>query len=167
MIGANKAAAIGPAHREAANAPFTVAVSKIRLIILRAMYVFIVVGVAVFVWPTYLSQLPGPSHFNGIVLTMLAAFSILCVLGIRYPLQMIPILLWELLWKSMWLLLIALPRWLDGTMDTLTSQTVVDCLVGVVLVPLALPWSYVVANYVKGPSDRLARSRPCRQASST
>jgi hypothetical protein len=122
------------------------------------MYAIIVVGLAIFVWPSYVSQLPGAPHFNGIVLTMLAAFSVLCLLGLRYPLQMIPILLWELLWKTMWLLLIALPQRLAGTIGPLTSQTVVDCLVGVVLVPLALPWGYVIANYVKRPADRAAKA---------
>jgi hypothetical protein len=129
-------------------------VSKVRLTILRALYAFIVVGLALFVWPTFLTKLPAPPHFQGIVLTMLAAFSLLCAVGIRYPLQMLPVLLWELLWKSMWLLLIALPRWLAGTTDPVTTQTVIDCLVGVVLVPLALPWRYVVANYLKRPGDR-------------
>jgi hypothetical protein len=136
------------------EAPSDVAVSKLRLIVLRAMYAFIVIGLALFVWPSYISQLPRAPHFNGIVLTMLAAFSILCALGLRYPLQMLPLLLWELLWKAMWLLLIALPRWLDGSMDGPTSQTVIDCLVGVILVPLALPWRYVLANYVKRPAER-------------
>jgi hypothetical protein len=120
------------------------------------MYAFIVAGLAVFVWPSYLENLPDAPHFSGIVLTMLAAFSLLCALGIRYPIQMLPVLLWELLWKSMWLLLIALPRWMDGSMDSLTSQAVIDCLVGVVLVPLALPWRYVVANYLKRPAERSA-----------
>ena len=129
-------------------------VTRARLMILRAMYAFLVVGLGLFVWPSYIAQLPEAPHFNGIALTMLAAFSILCALGIRYPLQMIPVLLWELLWKSMWLLLIALPRWMDGSMDAQTSQTVIDCLVGVVLVPLALPWRYVVANYVTRNGER-------------
>lgn len=129
-------------------------VTRLRLIVLRALYAFIVAGLAVFVWPNYIGGLPTAPHFNGIVLTMLAAFSILCALGIRYPLQMLPVLLWELIWKSMWLLLIAAPRWMDGTMDNLTGQTAIDCLIGVVLVPLALPWRYVAATYFKGPADR-------------
>ena len=140
--------------REAAEARPAGSVSRIRLIILRAMYAFIVIGLAVFVWPHYVSQLAGAPHFQGIVLTMLAAFSILCAVGVRYPLQMLPLLFWELLWKSMWLLLIALPRWLDGSLDGPASQTAIDCLVGVVLVPLALPWGYVWAKYLKGPTDR-------------
>jgi hypothetical protein len=129
-------------------------VSLFRLYVMRALYAFILAGLLVFVWPGYIAQLPAPPHFKGVALTMLAAFSLLCALGIRYPLQMIPILLWELVWKAMWLLLIALPRWMNGTIDASTSQTVIDCLVGVVLVPLALPWGYVVANYLKRPADR-------------
>ena len=129
-------------------------VSLTRLYVLRAMYGFIVVGLGVVVWPTYLAQAPELPLFNGVALTMLAAFSILCVIGIRYPLQMLPVLLWELLWKSMWLLMIALPLWASGQMDERTSQTVIDCLVGVVLVPLAVPWGYVFRHYVKQPASR-------------
>lgn len=130
--------------------------SRARLVVLRAIYVFIFAGLVVFVWPGYLADLPRAPHFNGLALTMIAAFSILCALGIRYPLRMLPVLLWELLWKTMWLLLIALPRWMDGSIDEATAQTVIDCLIGVILVPLAVPWGYVVANYLKAPSEAAA-----------
>lgn len=129
-------------------------VSLTRLYVLRAMYAIIVVGLSLFVWPTYLARAPELPLFHGVALTMLAAFSILCVIGIRYPLQMLPVLLWELLWKSMWLLMIALPMWMSGQMDERTSQTVTDCLVGVVLVPLAVPWRYVYRHYIKQPAER-------------
>lgn len=145
--------------------PLAPEVTKLRLVVLRSMYGFIVAGLAIFVWPGYLQGLPHSPHLNGIVMTMLAAFSLLCALGILYPLRMLPVLLWELLWKSMWLLLIALPRWMDGSMDALTSQTVIDCLIGVVLVPLALPWSYVAAHYFKGHAQ--VRKNTVISASST
>ena len=128
-------------------------VSRARLIILRVLYGFIVAGLALFVWPAYLAQLPAPAHYHGVVMTMLAAFSLLCALGIRYPLQMLPLLLWELLWKAMWLLLIALPRWTAGTMDGSTAQTAIDCFT-VVLVLAAVPWGYVARNYVRRPAER-------------
>ena len=135
-------------------------VSKARLTILRAVYAFIVVGLALFIWPSLLVKLPDPPHFQGIVLTMLAAFSLLCAIGIRYPLQMLPILLWELLWKSMWLLLVALPRWMAGTLDAATTQTAIDC-AALVLVLLAVPWGYVVHHYVRRPAER---ARPLNAA---
>jgi hypothetical protein len=34
-----------------------------------------------------------------VVQGMLAAFSALSLLGLRYPLQMLPLLLWEMLWR--------------------------------------------------------------------
>lgn len=129
-------------------------VSLFRLYVLRALYAFIAVGLALFVWPSYLAGVPGLPLFNGVALTMLAAFSILCVLGVRYPLQMLPVLFWELLWKGMWLLIIALPLWISGQMDERTSQTVIDCLIGVILVPLAVPWGYAWREYVHRPGAR-------------
>ena len=132
--------------------------SKARLTILRALYAFIVAGLLFFVWPTLITKLPAPPHFQGVVLTMLAAFSVLCAIGIRYPLQMLPILFWELLWKSMWLLLVALPRWLGNSMDAATAQTVIDC-AAVVLVLLAVPWGYVARHYVRKSPER-ARTLP-------
>jgi hypothetical protein len=131
-------------------------VSRARLIILRALYAFIVAGLLFFVWPSLVTRLPAPPHFQGVVLTMLAAFSILCAVGIRYPLQMLPILLWELLWKCMWLLMVALPRWLDNDLDAATAQTASDCIT-VVLVLLAVPWGYVFRNYVRKPAERARR----------
>jgi hypothetical protein len=124
-------------------------VSRARLLVLRALYAFIALGLALFVWPGFLAKLPDPPHYQGVALAMLAAFSILCALGIRYPLQMLPILIWELLWKSLWLLLIALPRWRAGTMDPATTQTAVDC-AAVVLILAAVPWGYLVRRYSGG-----------------
>lgn len=144
-----------PTTHEASASPDH-GVSRLRLNILRGLYALIAVGLLVFIWPAYISQLPAPAHYHGVAMTMIAAFSILCVVGIRYPLQMLPILLWELIWKSMWLLLIALPRWMAGTMDAATTQTTMDC-IGVVLVLLAVPWGYVLRNYVKKPAERAAR----------
>ncbi len=131
-------------------------VSRARLLVLRALYAFIAIGLAALIWPALLAQIPAPAHYHGVVLVMLAAFSILCAIGIRYPLQMLPIRLWELLWKSMWLLMIALPRWMAGTMDAATTQTMTDCL-AVVLVLLAVPWGHVARHYVRKPAERSFR----------
>ncbi len=127
--------------------------SKVRLLVLRAFYAFIVGGQLLFIWPAFVSQLPAPAHYHGIVMTMLAAFSILCAMGILHPLKFLPLLLWELLWKVMWLGLIALPRWSTGTMDPATTQTMIDCSVGALLL-LVVPWSYVVRQYVRAPIER-------------
>ena len=128
-------------------------VSLFRLYLLRAAYLFVVVGLATTVWPPVLQHTKAWPLMSGVVCCLLAAVSILAAWGIRYPLQMLPVLLFELIWKSIWLISVALPLWSAGEMDPRTSRTVIDCLVGVVLMPIVIPWGYVFANYVKKPGD--------------
>jgi hypothetical protein len=129
-------------------------VTTFRLYLLRAMYLFIVVGLAVYIWPLLLNPPEGLEHMRGVVWSLLAAVSILAALGIRYPIKMLPLLFFELVWKVIWVLLIGIPLWSAGELDAQTGQTLIDCLVGVVLVPLVIPWRYVLSNYVRAPGDR-------------
>ena len=45
---------------------------------------------------------PGISNMGSVVGSVLGAMSLLVLLGIRYPLKMLPFLFFELLWKVMW-----------------------------------------------------------------
>jgi hypothetical protein len=128
-------------------------VSLFRLYVLRASYLFILVGLALMVWPRLIDQPGGWPVMNSVVFSMLAAVSVLAAVGIRYPLQMIPVLLFELVWKTVWLAGVALPRWLNGQLDDRAMSTVTDCVVGVALVLVAVPWKYVLDHYVRKPAD--------------
>ncbi|MET1087952.1 MAG: hypothetical protein ABWY04_12665 [Arthrobacter sp.] len=44
------------------------------------------------------------------------AQSLLFFLGVRYPLKLIPILLFEMIWKVIWLSTVALPLWPAGAL---------------------------------------------------
>jgi hypothetical protein len=87
---------------------------------------------------------------------MLAAFSLLCLLGLRYPLQMLPVLLWEVVWKTLWLILVPLPQWRAGHIDEAIKPSIFAVSM-VVIVYLAIPWPYVFAHYVKARGDRWRR----------
>ncbi len=113
-------------------------VSTLRLYLLRAMYAFMAVGLTMFRWPEIVNPPPGTSNSGSVVGIVLGAMSLLAVLGIRYPLKMLPLLFFELLWKVMWVLGWGLPLWLGQQLGPESRETLVSCLVGVVLVPLAL-----------------------------
>lgn len=134
-------------------------VSLLRLYLLRAVYLLIGAGLAVQVGPRVLWPDPDRALMEGVVDCMLAALCVLSLLGIRYPLRMLPVLLWELLWKSLWLLMVALPQWRAGVMDEGTAATAFACLLGAV-VPLVLPWAYLFNVYLRAPGEpwRGARS---------
>ena len=137
-------------------------VSIFRLYLLRAMYVFTVVGLAIEKLPALLNPAtlsPGDS----LILSVLGATALLAVVGIRYPLKMLPLLFFEFVWKAIWILLFGLPLLLSGGLDPNVSfggtETLIACLVGVVLVPLVMPWGYVLKHYVRAPGDRWGKRK--------
>ena len=127
--------------------------SLLRLYALRAVYLFVAVGIAATIWPALVSHRADWPLMNGVACSLLAAVSVLAALGLRYPLQMLPVLLFEPAWKAIWLVAVALPLWRAGALDAATMATVRDCLPAAILIP-AIPWRYVVATYVKRPGDR-------------
>jgi hypothetical protein len=135
-------------------------VSIVRLYLLRAMYAFMAVGLALTRWPKLLERPADLSHMDFVVLSVLGAVSLLALLGIRYPIRMLPLLMFELLWKVIWVALWGLPRWTAGNLDAAGDEMLVNCLVGIVLVPLVLPWGYVLDTYLKTPGDPWRRPVP-------
>ena len=129
-------------------------VSTVRLYGLRAMYAYMFVGLAIFKWPAILNPPPGISNTSTVVGSVLGAMSLLAALGIRYPVKMLPLLFFELLWKVMWVVGWGLPLWLSHQLAPDAAETLFAWLMGIVLVPLAIPWGYVLRQYVKTPGDR-------------
>ena len=136
------------------NPPDASEVSTLRLWLLRAMYLFIAVGLALTVWPAIITPLSSVANANTVVRSLLGALAVLCVLGLRYPLRMLPLLLFELLWKLIWVVAFALRMWLHQGLDQYASETLFACLIGVVLVPLVLPWGYVFRHYFASKGER-------------
>jgi hypothetical protein len=136
-------------------------VSIFRLNLLRAGYLVISVGLGITLWPSLLD----PAHTwplnGGVVVSMLGAMSALAVLGIRYPLQMLPLFFFEIGWKVLWLLRMALPLWLGGHVDAATRETIHECL-WVVVLPLLVPWRYVLDHYARRAAEPWRSARAVR-----
>jgi hypothetical protein len=98
---------------------------------------------------------------QGVVHCMLAAMSALAILGLWQPLRMLPLLLFEVAWKAIRLLVVALPLWTAHQMDADTTETAVECLMGAVFLAL-IPWPYVVATYLNRPGERWLPARASR-----
>ncbi|HXC55901.1 MAG TPA: hypothetical protein VNU97_11450 [Rhizomicrobium sp.] len=128
-------------------------VSLLRLYALRATYLLLVVGMGFQIWPAIVHHAKPWDLMHGVASCMLGAMSALAILGLRYPLRMLPILFFELVWKSTWLIAIAYPLWAAHRIDADTAETVQACLMGVIF-PLVIPWPYVFANYLKAAGDR-------------
>ena len=79
-----------------------------------------------------------------------AAFSALAVLGIFRPLKMLPLVLLEIVYKVIWLILVAYPLWsTDGLVGSPAEDRTYTFL-WVVLPIIAMPWKYAFEQYVRG-----------------
>jgi hypothetical protein len=123
-----------------------------RLYLLRAGYLLIAVGMGMQKVPAFLHHRPW-ELMHGVVNSMLLALVLLSVLGLRYPLKMLPLLFWEVTWKATWLLAVALPAWQNYTMDANTWDTTFACLISVIFL-FIIPWDYVWRKFVSARSDR-------------
>ena len=129
-------------------------VGIVRLYLLRGMYLLIAVGLGITIWPNIVFPADLVAGQGSVIRALLGALAVMCLLGLRYPLGMLPILVFELLWKTIWVVASAIPMWLGPGLDTYASETLFATLMGVVLVPIVIPWGYVVQHYVRNPGAR-------------
>ena len=130
--------------------------SPFRLNLLRTGYLILLVGLGTTIWPSILDPTRSWELMHGVVVSMLGAMSALAVLGIRNPLAMLPLLFFEMGWKAIWLLRVALPLWSGNRLDAATTQTLYECL-PIILFPIIIPWRYVFDTYVGKPGDTWRR----------
>jgi hypothetical protein len=130
-------------------------ISLPRLYALRVGYLVLGLGLAVVQLPLFLRHEPW-TLAEGVMNCMLAALSLLGLLGLRYPVRMLPVLLFESAWKLIWLGVVALPLWISGQMDAATLEATYACL-WVVIILAVIPWRYVYTRYVAERGDRWRR----------
>ena len=141
-----------PEPKTALSIPEEPSLSLLRLYLLRAGYLFMAVGLAVTRGPLLIGHDASWALMDSVVVCMLVAQSLLFFLGVRYPVKMIPILLFEMTWKLIWLSTVALPLWLNGELDDASASVAINCSL-VVIVFVVLPWPYLVRQYVTRRSD--------------
>jgi hypothetical protein len=128
------------------------ALSTRRLNLLRLGYAFIGVGIALTRWPSLVLDARSLSVMEGVVLSMLTAMSLLTFLGLRYPVRLLPVLLFEVAWKLIWIAAVAVPRMVSGDLTGRAGEVFVNCCF-VVVVLAVIPWRYVWERYVAAPGD--------------
>jgi hypothetical protein len=123
-----------------------------RLNLMRVGYAVMGVGLAVVRWPDLIAYDRSTPLHEGIVAVLLTAMSLLAFLGLRYPVRLLPILLFECLWKLIWLSVVALPAVVAGDVDEAMSDVIFSCSF-VVIILAVTPWGYVWRHYVTAKGD--------------
>ena len=109
---------------------------------------------AMFVWPQLLFESADWDVMRGLAKSMLAALALMSLLGVRYPLQMLPLMLYEIAWKTVWLVLIAGRAWMADKWTPDIEGLFYDC-IGIIIAYFIVPWRYVWARYFAQPMEPL------------
>lgn len=131
--------------------PIDCEVSLAWLYVLRTMYLVLVIGGGIAFLPQLIGHEPAA---RGVIPSMLAGMWVLACFGLRYPLQMLPILLFELVWKTIWLVDYGLPQWRAGVNTPVFKDDFKAIALGPLVFILVIPWGYVFRHYLKKPGAR-------------
>ena len=129
-------------------------VSLARLYVLRAMYLLLLIGLGAMIVPDILSH---ELTSRGVIPALFGAIWVLAFVGLRYPLEMLPLLMFELVWKTIWMIAYGLPQWFSGQRPPTFAEDFFNIGLGVILL-LVIPWGYVWRHYVKRPGARWGRT---------
>ena len=123
-----------------------------RLYVIRILALFFVV-------PGFFLTLPGiidpDISRRGMLDSMLDGLWVTVLLfGIRYPQKVMPILLFEFIWKTLWLINYGLPKWYAGPMTPQLAKDLYEIGAFSIVIGLIIPWPYVWRHYFLAPADR-------------
>jgi len=136
-----------------ASSTTTPEVSLFRLYTLRVAYFVMAAGLGVYIWPLVIHHTNELAITKGAQLALLAGLGATAALGLRYPVKMVPILLFEMVWKAIYLIAFALPLWSARQINEAVAEDIKAVLMVVIFIPL-IPWRYLFAQYVMKRGDR-------------
>jgi hypothetical protein len=128
-------------------------VSLFRLYTLRACYFILAAGLGTYYWPSVIRHTHEFAATKGITYALLGGLGLTAALGLRYPVQMVPLLLFELTWKAIYLVAFAMPMWRAHEINDAMAADIQAVLMVVIFIPL-IPWRYVFAQYVLKRGER-------------
>jgi hypothetical protein len=135
-------------------------VRPINIYFLRTLFLLMFLFVGFDSW-SYILRHEGPwDPFKAAGWCMFASYSTLAGIGVFRPLKMLPIVLFMIGYKSLWLAVVAFPLWSAGALAGSSAEPMARIFMWMPVALLFMPWRYVLEHYLLG---RPASSRSSRQ----
>lgn len=125
-------------------------VSLARLYVIRAVALLGIYGL----FSTVETLIDHAPTDRGVHKALISGLWVMGFFAVRYPLKMVPLLLLELVWKTIWLVAFGLPQWRSGVGSPRLSEDLWGIGAFPIVCLLVIPWGYVWRHYVKAPGDR-------------
>jgi len=123
-------------------------VRPINIYLLRLLYLLMPLGAGTEAWQT-LAAHEGPwDHTKAVAWCVWAAYPTLSLFGLIRPLKWLPIIVFMIFYKSLWLLVVAYPLWKSGSLTGNAAEQMAGVFAAAPFIALIVPWPYFVRNFV-------------------
>jgi hypothetical protein len=123
-------------------------VRPINIHLLRVLYFMMAAFVGTGAWRTVITH-EGPwDPVRAVAWCAWVAYPTLSVLGLIHPLRMLPILLFMIFYKAVWLGAVAYPMWQAGTLAGSLTGAMARDFSWLWMPIIAVPWGYVLRTFV-------------------
>jgi len=123
-------------------------VRPIQVHLLRISYVLVLVLVGQRSWAALIHHQGDWEPFLATALSMWASSSLLSAIGVFQPLRMLPLVLFEVGYKLIWLIVVAWPLWSTDRLVGSPAETLTYAFLPVVAPIVLMPWGYVFRKYL-------------------
>ena len=123
-------------------------VRPINIYLLRLLFLLVVVFVASDSWSAMLKHQGQWDHVRAAAVCMWASYSVLSIFGLINPLKWLPIVMFDIVYKIIWLVIVAYPLWSTGQLAGSPAEGMTRAFVWVILPIVAMPWAYAFRTYV-------------------
>jgi hypothetical protein len=130
-------------------------VRPINIYLLRLLYVLMFFVLGQMTWAHVLTHRGPWDPVEAVAWCVWTAFATLAGIGIVRPLVMLPVVLLEILYKVLWLAVVAYPLWRTGTLAGSPAEGITSQFLWVVLPIVAMPWGYAFGHYIYRPKGRV------------
>ena len=123
-------------------------VRPINIYLLRLLFLLVVVFVGSDSWSAILKH-EGPwNHVRAAALCMWATYALLSIFGLFHPLKWLPLVIFEIIYKIIWLAVVAYPLWSANQLAGSPAEEMTHAFLWVILPIVAMPWGYAFRTYV-------------------
>lgn len=115
---------------------------------LRTFFVLMFLFVSFDSWSAILRHEGAWDPMRAAALCMFASYSALSGIGVFRPLKMLPLMVFMVIYKSLWLIVVAYPLWTAGALAGSNAEGMANIFIWVVVPIAAIPWGYFWRTYV-------------------
>jgi hypothetical protein len=120
----------------------------LRRNLLRACFLLLVVGLGLTAWPRFLSGGADVPLMNGVVDAMLCGMQLLAIVGLFSPVRMLPIVVFDVVWKLLWVGVVAVPLALRSELTPGALETLFACAWALPFLVI-VPWRFAYHRYLR------------------